>query len=577
MEENKIAEVISVLPNKVKISVKDINCFKVEGDLLSIGSYLRIFDTNDCAIIAIIENFYIESKEEDKSGKRERIYIVEAVPLGFIDSKGKFNRGGNNIAIPPKTVNIATKTDIQKIYDDIKPENQFCFSKLVQDTSINVPVDGNRFFNKHIAIVGSTGSGKSHTVAKIVQLAKKTKTTPTYSGLNNSHIVIFDIHSEYKTAFPDAKVLDVNNIELPYWLMNGEELEELFLESGDFNNYNQSSILNRLISENKKKYNPELNKIDYGTPVKFSITEVLNCLINLSRETKSYKNPDEISIKGSPKSFNNDGEKYLEYFEKTLEFEEPKNFNYQKGNYADGTLDKFISRIKNKIDDKRLGFLLNEPKDETDFEDVIRRLISYKKNDESNLTIIDLSGVPFEVLSITISLISRILFDFAYHNKKNNDKNDTPLLIIFEEAHKYVPKTDLAKFAASRFAIERIAKEGRKYGITMAIVSQRPSEISETIFSQCNNFIAMRLTNPDDQNYVKRLLPDTLGPLTESLPILLAGEAILIGDSVVMPSLVKIDRCTPEPSSSDINYLDEWKKPWNDIDLSLIINAWQKK
>jgi len=578
MADTKIkAEVISVFPNKVRIAVNDIEAFKLDEEVLVVGSYLKIFDHKDCSIIAIIENFSIEIQEPDENGKREKVYIVEAIPLGFLNEENVFIRGGNNIAIPPKTVEPAKKEDIQKIYDDIEKQSRFCFSKLVLDNSIKVPVDGNKFFNKHIAIVGSTGSGKSHTLAKIIQQAISTKNDG-YKGLNNSHIVLFDIHDEYKQAFPTATYIDVDKLKLPYWLMNTEELEEMFLESGDFNNYNQSSILSRLIVENKELNNSGKGKIEYGSPVLFKINEVLNCLVNLSKETKNYKNSDEVSIAGDPKNFSNDSDKYKHYFKQIYDFEAPKSQNFSKGNYADGSLDKFISRLKNKLSHKRLKFLFSPDVEKMIFEDVIRQFISYKKGEEANVTIIDLSGVPFEVLSITVSLISRILFDYAYFYKKTNINlaNETPLLIVYEEAHKYVPKNNLTRYNASRFAIERIAKEGRKYGITAVIVSQRPSEISETIFSQCNNFISMRLTNPDDQNYVKRLLPDTLGPLTETLPMLQAGEALLIGDSVIMPSLVSIDHCDPSPSSNDIKYLDEWKKQWKDVSFGQLIKKWQE-
>lgn len=575
-EPKNKAEVISVFPNKIRIAVNDIESFKLDGEVLTVGTYLKVFDDDDCAIVAIIENFSIELQESDKDGKREKVFIVEALPLGLINAEGKFKRGGNNIAIPPKTVEPAKKEDIQKIYDDLEEQSRFYFSKLVLDKSIAVPVDGNKFFNKHIAIIGSTGSGKSHTLAKVIQNATSSKKGE-YKGLNNSHIVLFDIHDEYRQAFPSANYVNVDTLLLPYWLMNSEELEEMFLESGDFNNYNQSSILSRLIIENKEVHNPGKEKIEYGSPVLFKINEVLNCLINLTKETKSYKNSDEVSIVGDPKVFSNDTDKYGHFFKQVYEFEAPKNQNFSKGNYADGSLDKFVSRLKNKMSDKRLKFLLGGDVEKASFEDVIRQFTSYRTGKEANVTIIDLSGVPFEVLSITVSLISRILFDYAYIFKKTSKKltNETPLLIVYEEAHKYVPKNNLSRFNASRISIERIAKEGRKYGITAVIVSQRPSEISETIFSQCNNFIAMRLTNPEDQNYVKRLLPDTLGPLTDSLPTLQAGEALLIGDSVVMPSLVEVEHCNPTPSSNDIKYLEEWKKEWLNVDFKEIVEKWQ--
>lgn len=204
---------------------------------------------------------------------------------------------------------------------------------------------------------------------------------------------------------------------------------------------------------------------------------------------------------------------------------------------------------------------------------------------KSNITILDLSGVPFDVLSITVSLISRILFEFGYYYKRMRAENstgkgavinDVPVLLVYEEAHKYVPNNDMAKYRASRESIERIAKEGRKYGISLMLASQRPSEISETIFSQCNNFLSLRLTNPADQNYVKRLLPDTLGSIVDKMPVLKAGECLLIGDAVILPSIVQIEECDLKPSSTDIPYLQLWKEEWHSLDVEAIKKAWKR-
>lgn len=418
VEQEKInAEVISVFPNKVKISVDKLEDFCLAEEKLKVGSYLRIADNDNAVLIAIIENFSIEVGA-DKEGNATRKYILEANPLGLIRGD-KFERGGDTIAIPPKKVEPAKKEEISKIYEEsLEAKDKFTFSKLSTNKDISVPVNGNKFFNKHIAIVGSTGSGKSHTVAKLIQSATHEKTGE-YSGLNNSHIIIFDIHSEYKSAFPDANFIDINNLILPYWLLNGDELEELFLESGDFNNYNQASLLQKVITENKKKYNSELENISFDTPVKFILNEVITCLSNLSRETKDYKKTNEIAIKEAHQCFNDEG-------------------------------------------------------------------------------------------------------------------------------------------------------------VSLLLASQRPSEISETIFSQCNNFLAMRLTNPNDQNYVKRLLPDTLGNLIDKMPTLKAGECILIGESVILPSIVQIDRCSPEPSSNDIPYWKLWKEEWKDLKIDEIKKEWYK-
>ena len=211
-----------------------------------------------------------------------------------------------------------------------------------------------------------------------------------------------------------------------------------------------------------------------------------------------------------------------------------------------------------------------------EFEEVLEQLMGYGKKDSANVTILDLSGIPFEVLSITVSLITRLLFDYSYYFRRSTDRCDTPLLLVYEEAHKYAPKSELARFRASLTAIERVAKEGRKYGVSLLIASQRPSEISETIFAQCSNFLAMRLTNPDDQAYVRRLLPDTLGNLTAGLPALEAGEALLIGDATIMPCVVYVTPCKPEPSSNDIPYYQIWKDAWKTVDFGSVTEEWRK-
>ncbi len=249
-----------------------------------------------------------------------------------------------------------------------------------------------------------------------------------------------------------------------------------------------------------------------------------------------------------------------------------------------GSLINFVDRLENKINDKRLTFLFGDSSKKISFEETLSQLLGYREETKSNITILDLSGVPFDVLSITVSLISRILFEFGYSYKKlraKNDEdesfnNDVPVLLVHEEAHKYVPNNDLAKYRASRESIERIAKEGRKYGVSLMLASQRPSEISETIFSQCNNFLSLRLTNPTDQNYVKRLLPDTLGSIVDKMPVLKAGECLLIGDAVILPLIVQVEPCEPEPSSNDIPFLQLWKEEWHTLDMDAIKKVWER-
>ena len=559
-EENKRinAEVIAVYPNKIKVSVDKLEDFQLAEEQLKVGSYLRISDNDNAVMMAMIETFLIEVGV-DKDGNPTKKYIIEANPLGMLRD-GHFERGGDTISIPPKKVEPAKLEEIEKIYQESVDDNdKFTFASLVANKNIEVPVNGNRFFNKHIAIIGSTGSGKSHTVAKIIQEAVKQKESG-YVGLNNSHIVIFDIHSEYKTAFPNANYLDISNLILPYWLLNSDELQELFIDT-EANDHNQRNVFKEAVVENRKANfsgsSTEKDKIHFDSKLYFDIEAVL--------KVAKDKNEELIDT----------GETYASGTKKG----QPK---LTQGSLY-GRLTNFVNRLENKIGDKRLDFLLGEKSKSISFEETLKQFISYGNN-KSNVTIIDLSGIPFEVLSITVSLISRILFEYGYYYKRyrslmNPDEkvnNDVPLLLVYEEAHKYVPNSDLSKYRASRESIERIAKEGRKYGVSLLLASQRPSEISETIFSQCSNFIAMRLTNPNDQSYVRKLLPDTLGDLVDKMPSLKAGECLLIGDAVILPSIALISKCGPAPSSNDIPYYKLWKEEWKDLPFEKIIEEWRK-
>ncbi len=542
---NLNAQVVAVFPDKVRIVVDKLEDFKIAEESLRVGSYVRIADNENAILIAIIENFEIVVRDD---GTRK--HVIEAFPLGVLRD-GKFERGGDSLAIPPKDVKPATIEDIKRIYSDsVKIEESFCFSKLSSNLGVQVPVNGNKFFNKHIAIVGSTGSGKSHTVATIIQRAVAGKSGD--FALNNSHIIIFDIHSEYRSAFPDANFLDVSNLTLPYWMLSGEELEEFFLDT-EANDHNQRNVFKEAIIQDRRAKSSgtdaEKQRIHLDSPLPFDIATVL--------EYARGKNTEMVP--GATAGSTKQGSLF-------------------------GKLTNFVSRLENKVNDRRLDFFLGTKSMEVTFEDTLQTLLGYSAANKTNVTVIDLSGVPFEVLSITVSLISRLIFEYGYIYKRlrcakdPNEKvnNNVPILLVYEEAHKYVPNSDLLKYRASKTSIERIAKEGRKYGVTLMLASQRPSEISETIFSQCNNFIAMRLTNPVDQSYVKKLLPDSLGSLIDQMTSFRQGEALLVGESVVLPSIVQIDQCDPVPSSNDIPYWELWKEEWKDMDIAAIKAEWYK-
>ncbi|TBG58349.1 DUF87 domain-containing protein [Rhizobium leguminosarum] len=576
-EEIANAEVVAVYPNKVRVAVDDLVNFQAAGESLRVGSFLKVSDNDNVSLICIIESFSIEMRETKTEGvpDSKRVYMIDAYPLGTLKN-GKFNRGGDELAIPPKRVVPATKEEIAAIYAEaFEAKDRFRFSSLTRQRDIDVPVHGDRFFNKHIAVVGASGSGKSSSVSTVLQKAISAKDGE-YQGLNNSHILVFDLHSEYAAAFPEANVISVDDLILPYWLLNEDEMEDMFLESGDNNNYNQESLLRSVVTIAKKIGNPDADKVNFDSPLPYEIEHVANAFRNLARETKNADNSLLIKFKDNTEIEFADVDAQLEHYCQELrEFAATKRSEINKGPYADGSIDKFERRVRSKISNSRLDFIFGVKAKAATLEEVLKQFTGYGDKLKTNVTIVDLSGIPFELLSITVSLISRLMFDFCYYARRAESLTEQPFLMVYEEAHKYAPKSGLARYKASLAAIERIAKEGRKYGISLLISSQRPSEISETIFSQCSNFLAMRLTNPDDQSYVRRLLPDTLGNLTEGMPALEQGEALLIGDAVIMPCVVYVEKCDPAPASSDVKYLTLWKEEWKKIDFKKRADNWR--
>ncbi len=569
-------KVTGVTPTSMFIEVVDVDAYQQQDDAkkLSIGSFIKVSDHKALTVLAIVQSFRIKDAVVTTEGVEptQAVFVIEAQPVGSFDNE-EFRRGGQQIAIPPTDVEVATTEDLKKIYGGIEVEKQFKFGKMVQDPNVSVIVDGDKFFGKHIGVVGSTGSGKSCTVAKLIQEGIKASDGQAQAGvLNNSHVLIFDVHGEYASAFPTARKITVDNLILPYWLMNSEELEEMFIESQEANSHNQISQFKFAVTLNKQRHNETLEKLNYDTPVFFSIEEIHRYIRNHSCATKDAKTR-VLAIKERVPDLD---EKY-QLFE-SIEFEDKSTGKINGGPY-EGEFDRFASRLETKLNDDRLAFLLcpKKPNGDTystdDLGEIIRQFTGYIHEHESNVTIIDLSGIPFEVLSIVVSLITRLIFDFCFYFRKPKPNNEEiPFMLVFEEAHRYVPRTEASRYNSVKKSIERVAKEGRKYGISLMIISQRPSEISETIFSQCNNFVAMRLTNPADQQYIKRLLPDSVSAITDSLPILEKREAIVIGDSISVPSWVTIDEITDKPDSNDINFHTEWKKNWMEIAFDEVIN-----
>jgi hypothetical protein len=556
--------------------IEVLNPSEFEGQF-NIGSYVKVpcRGLDQTYVVGIIDNYRIKDNTPNliDAPLQGPSFMLDVKLVGMLYEKDKivFKRGGHGVPLPPNNgIEILSKAELEAIFSTgIENDARFEFCTLANHPDVRVPVNGDKFFNKHFAIVGATGSGKSHTVAKVLQSAAKAKSSK-YAGLNSSHIVLFDIHGEYRSAFEGCNYLDANSLQIPYWLFDSEELTELFIESSENSSYNQLSQFRHAVVENKKIYNPG-RKAFFDSPLKFDIHEVVNYLRNMNNELVNKKKGKIPEDKNQVQI----SSRLPDYFKKLYDFDKV-SADFVNGPYT-GEFDRFLMRIENILQNPRLDFLFKNVSGVT-IESILQQFLGHGKGSAANVTVVDLSGIPFEVLSITVSLISRLIFEFGYYYKRymvGKALADAPILLVYEEAHKYVPRSDLVKFRASRLAIERVAKEGRKYGVTLGIISQRPSEVSETIFSQCCNYVAMRLTNPDDQAYVRKLLPDTSGDLISSLPSLQSGEALIIGDAIALPSLVVIDKCAATPTSTDIAYLKEWSKPWLDLDFEKITEPWK--
>ena len=588
----EIGKVINSTPGTIQVLLNSIEVFDQNKSKIKVSKYLSIEDGNDLYILASIQNVCaVQSKDADTIN-----YTVSCTPIGCYsetDDGISFRQGGVNLPSPTEPVYLPDDEVINAIFSS-NDNFSFQIGSLSNNDAVNYFVDGNKFFGKHIAVVGSTGSGKSCAVARLLQNIMKINDghNENADSLKNSHVIIFDIHSEYQSAFKlDAEenfsvnCLDVEKLCLPYWLMNSQELEALFIESNEMNSHNQISQFKKAVILSKEKHNPTMEHINYDTPVYFDISEVYRYIKNKNSEVINKNETLPHLPKRSDGTIINDADNV--YLNEDVTFaatSTAKDSKASNGPY-NGEFERFVTRLETKLSDKRLKFITT-PKKESgeefkteDFDVILQQFLGYI--DKSNVTIIDLSAIPFEVLSIVISLLSRVIFDFAFHYSKLRHTsglvNDIPFMLVCEEAHNYIPKNGGAEYNASKHSIERIAKEGRKYGLNLMVVSQRPSEVSETIFSQCNNFIVLKLTNVNDQNCIKNLLPDNNSSLVDTLPTLAAGECLVVGDAVPLPAVVKMSMPNPAPSSSNVNVYDEWNKDWINIAFEEVIKRWRKE
>lgn len=389
-----------------------------------------------------------------------------------------------------------------------------------------VLIDG--LLGKHFAVLGTTGCGKSCAVATIL------RSILAHHGAG--HVVILDPHNEYAAAFgAAAETINPTNLHLPYWLMNFDELVAALVSAEGVDRQAEMTILKQAVLQARRDFlvdEEEAAHATVDTPIPFRLGDVERII------------------------------------------------NNQMGrlNKAEGSLPymRLLSRIEALRSDRRFEFMFSGLVVRDTMTEVLSRILRVPV-DRKPVTVVDLSGVPSEIVDVVVSLLCRMVFDFAVWSA---EAQAVPVLLVCEEAHRYVSQDDTASFALTRNAVARIAKEGRKYGVSLCLVSQRPSELSTTILSQCNTIFALRMSNEHDQEFVRRVLPDGASGLLTALPALYNGEAIAVGEGVSVPMRLGFDELSANnrPRSSTAVFSQAWKRDLIDRDfIEETIYRWRRQ
>ncbi len=586
----EIGTVIEVSANAISVEIDGLEKLQTHKEALQIGRYLLLSELRQCYIVCTITQ--IAGSRSESDGQERWKFRIACQPMGTLDDEAGFQQGCSRLPVPTNSVYVPETADLARVFSENR-SHSYPLAPLAVDPAINLLVDGNAFFSKHLAVVGSTGSGKSCTVTKLLQNCMGIQ-----NGLNlyrgdqrNAHIIIFDLHGEYRNAFRlddeqsfSLNTLDLANLSLPYWLLNSDELEALLLETSTAHNI--LSQFKTAVIANKQRHNPSLSQLTYDTPVYFSLREVYQYLDNLNREVIDRVS-DEVGDRPKLKNGELISRREDVYFDQALSFAPQSTAAANKATKGpfQGDFNKLLLRLESKLNDRRLNFLLGETKPgggrfcSDDFEALVTQILGYQNR--SNITVIDLSGIPFETLSIVVSVVARMCFDFCLHYSKQQAErgleNDVPVMLVCEESHNYIPQSSAASYRPSLESIERIAKEGRKYGLTLMVVSQRPSEVSRTVLAQCNNFVALRLTNDEDKSYVRAVLPNNLHGIVDLLPNLRSGEALIIGEAVMLPAVAKFELPSPQPRSSTVPVISRWEERWKDVHFTSLVQRWRQQ
>ena len=426
-----------------------------------------------------------------------------------------FRRGVTNYPIPSALVYPATSKDLREIYaGDGRSSIEVGTVFPTKDIRAGLYIDA--LLGKHFALLGSTGTGKSTSAALI--LHRICEAAP------HGHVVMIDPHGEYAAAFSNTGIiLDVSNLQMPYWLMNFEEHCEVFLTSSGNDRQEDADILAKCLlqARSKNRLAESIGKITVDTPIPYLLSDLTGILQNeMGKLDKATSSAPFMRVKG-----------------KIDELKADPRYQFMfSGMLVGDTMGDFVSKV------------FRMP------------------TDGKPISIIDVSGVPSDITSTVVALLSRMVFDFAIWAREEKPR---PILLVCEEAHRYVPNEKNADGSSVGRILSRIAKEGRKYGISLGLITQRPSDLAEGVLSQCGTIISMRLNNDRDQAFVKAAMPEGARGFLDSIPALRNRECIICGEGVSIPIRVAFDDLEEfkRPASADPSFSALWQGSGGEEDI----------
>lgn len=543
-----------------------------------VGSFIRIPQGyNDLYGVIAASNESSVIDEFDGIQSDRRLLTVELIGES---AGGFFDRGISQYPSVNDEAHLVLDRDLRTIYGD-QGQNMVSIGKLSSSESIDVNVDIDKLVTRHSAVLGSTGSGKSTSVASLLRSISKKST----ANSSSARIILVDIHGEYSSALRDiSKTFSIEPREeqeklvIPYWSISPDKLIDFLC--GNINETSRNNIL-EMISEQKKSL-AKKNNIDYieedkitpYSPIPFDIKKIWYDLCH--NDTVTYLDEDRTQPAYKDDQLGDSNRLIPPKFSPPNPGTKPPH----KG--GNNLITRNLEQMRCRLLDNQFSFFLSPddytPADNGVIKNDINTLLSSWIGHEKPISIIDLSGMPSTQLDMLLGSILDIVFESAIWGRNLNiGMKKRPVLLVLEEAHRYLSITDNG---LSKYMVQRIAKEGRKFGVGAMIVSQRPSEIDETILSQCGTLFALRLSNSNDRSRVKSAMSDGLSALIDSLPILRTGEAIIIGEATKLPSRCKF-KLPPEgfyPDSADPQVSLSWARENEDKeeDYISLIKAWRK-